>query len=81
VRGIATGIICFKSIVEETNDNLDEMNASQECVDLWATYQTRYGRSMAVCAKYGYVEIEWNHKLIGSHHPDGVILSVYDSNK
>jgi hypothetical protein len=35
------------------------MNASQECEDLWATYQTRYGRSMAVCAKYGYAAIEW----------------------
>jgi hypothetical protein len=35
------------------------MNASQECEDLWATYQTRYGRSMAVCVKYGYAAIEW----------------------
>jgi hypothetical protein len=59
IRGISTGITRFNSIVEDVYDDLDEMNAPQECLDSWETYQIRYGRSMATCADYGYDEIEW----------------------
>jgi hypothetical protein len=59
ISAIGGAVDYGNQITIDTYRALEELGAREECEDLWATYQARYGRTMQTCSEYGLREIEW----------------------
>jgi hypothetical protein len=58
ISAIGGAIDYGNQITIDTYAALEGLNVRDECEDLWATYQARYGRTMQTCSEYALDEIQ-----------------------
>jgi hypothetical protein len=59
VEAIGDAVDSGNQITIDTYRALEALGAREECEDLWATYQARYGRTMQTCSEYGLNEVQY----------------------